>query len=135
LTYLKYFENIGNMETKTARQALTGLAHDTRLAIFRLLVPAGPEGLPAGTLGEQLDLAPATLSFHLKELRQAGLVSQRRAGRTLFYAAQYAAINDLIGYLTENCCQGSACLPAVTSLSKTASTANVTPPRKTVRRA
>lgn len=106
------------METKTARLALAGLAHDTRLAIFRLLVPVGPEGLPAGVLGEQLGLAPATLSFHLKGLRHAGLVSQRRAGRTLFYAAEYAAINDLVAYLTENCCQGAACLPAVAVAGK-----------------
>jgi DNA-binding transcriptional ArsR family regulator len=100
------------METKTARLALTGLAHDTRLAIFRLLVPAGLEGVPAGVLAEQLRLAPATLSFHLKELRHAGLVSRRRAGRTLYVAAEYTAINALIAYLTENCCQGAACLPA-----------------------
>jgi len=108
------------MDTKTARVALTGLAHDTRLAIFRLLVPVGPEGLPAGALGEQLGLAPATLSFHLKELRHAGLISQRRAGRTLYYAAEYAAINDLVAYLTENCCQGAACLPAVAAPRKPA---------------
>ncbi|MDE2091026.1 MAG: helix-turn-helix transcriptional regulator [Gammaproteobacteria bacterium] len=101
------------METKTARLALAGLAHDTRLAIFRLLVPVGHEGLPAGVLGERLSLAPATLSFHLKGLRHAGLVSQRRAGRTLYYAAEYTAINELVAYLTENCCQGAACLPAV----------------------
>lgn len=102
------------MEIAIARQALAGLAHDTRLAIFRLLVPAGPEGLPAGALAEQLQLAPATLSFHLKELRHAGLISQRRAGRSIFYAADYTAINALIAYLTENCCQGADCLPAVT---------------------
>ncbi len=108
------------METKTARQVLAGLAHDSRLAIFRLLVPAGPEGLPAGTLGEQLGLAPATLSFHLKELRHAGLVSPQRDGRTINYAADYASMNALIAYLTENCCQGAACLPAVTAASKPA---------------
>ncbi|MGA9853719.1 MAG: metalloregulator ArsR/SmtB family transcription factor [Gammaproteobacteria bacterium] len=118
------------METKIARLALAGLAHDTRLAIFRLLVPAGPVGLPAGVLGERLGLAPATLSFHLKGLRHAGLVSQRRAGRTLFYAAQYAAINDLVAYLTENCCQGAACLPAVAA-GKPASVPRATHPRKT----
>jgi ArsR family transcriptional regulator, arsenate/arsenite/antimonite-responsive transcriptional repressor len=116
------------MEEKTARVALAGLAHDTRLAIFRLLVPAGPQGIPAGSLGEQLQLAPATLSFHLKELRHAGLVSQRREGRTIFYAANYPAINWLIAYLTENCCQGGACLPAVattaTHTSRTTSKEN-----------
>ncbi|HVA54529.1 MAG TPA: metalloregulator ArsR/SmtB family transcription factor [Gammaproteobacteria bacterium] len=123
------------METKIARLTLTGLAHDTRLAIIRLLVPVGPEGLSAGALGEQLGLAPATLSFHLKELRHTGLVSQRRTGRTLFYAAQYAAINDLVAYLTENCCQGAACLPAVVAMGKPASKARVTRPRKIMRRA
>jgi ArsR family transcriptional regulator len=112
------------METKTARVALAGLAHDTRLAIFRLLVPAGPEGLPAGVLGERLGLAPATLSFHLKGLRHAGLVSQRRAGRTLYYTAEYTAINELVAYLTENCCQGTACLPAVASSGKPAAPAD-----------
>jgi ArsR family transcriptional regulator, arsenate/arsenite/antimonite-responsive transcriptional repressor len=114
------FENTGNMEAKTARLALAGLAHDTRLAIFRLLVPAGSEGLPAGVLGEQLGLAGATLSFHLKELRHAGLVSQRRAGRTLYYAAKYAAINELLLYLTENCCQGAACMPAMSTARQAA---------------
>jgi ArsR family transcriptional regulator, arsenate/arsenite/antimonite-responsive transcriptional repressor len=112
------------METKTARLGLAGLAHDTRLAIFRLLVPAGPEGLPAGVLGERLGLAPATLSFHLKGLWHAGLVSQRRAGRMLYYAADYTVINDLVAYLTENCCEGAACLPAVTSSSKPTAPAN-----------
>lgn len=91
--------------------ALAGLAQDTRLALFRLLVPAGPAGLAAGDLGEQLKLPPATLSFHLKELRHAGLVSQRRQGRTIYYAADYAAMDALIVYLTENCCQGSSCSP------------------------
>ncbi len=96
------------METKTALTALTGLAHATRLAIFRLLVPAGAPGLAAGQLGEALRLPPATLSFHLKELRHAGLLTQRRAGRTLYYAADYTAMNALLAYLTENCCQADA---------------------------
>ncbi|MGH8363609.1 MAG: ArsR/SmtB family transcription factor [Gammaproteobacteria bacterium] len=99
------------METKTALAALAGLAHDTRLALFRLLVPAGPDGLAAGDLGGRLDLAPATLSFHLKELRHAGLVSQRREGRTIYYAADYTAMDALITYLTENCCQDATCAP------------------------
>lgn len=93
------------METKAALIALFGLAHVTRLAIFRLLVPAGAQGLAAGQLGELLHLPPATLSFHLKELHRAGLLTQRRAGRTLYYAADYTAMNALLGYLTEHCCE------------------------------
>lgn len=100
------------METKAALSALTGLSHDTRLALFRLLVTAGPVGVAAGELGAQLDLAPATLSFHLKELRHAGLITQRRDGRTIYYAADYTSMNGLIAYLTENCCQNAACAPA-----------------------
>ncbi len=118
------------METKTARLALTGLAHDTRLAIFRLLVPAGPEGLPAGELGDQLHLAAATLSFHLKELRHAGLVSQQRAGRSIFYAADYTAMNGLIAYLTENCCQGVACTPAAPAAARYAKNSRAVRHRK-----
>lgn len=108
------------METKAALTSLAGLAHGTRLAIHRRLVTAGPEGIPAGVLAEELDLAPATLSFHLKELRHAGLVSQRRDGRTIYYAADYAAINGLIAYLTENCCQNPACTPVAAMASKPA---------------
>ncbi|MDE2070969.1 MAG: winged helix-turn-helix transcriptional regulator [Gammaproteobacteria bacterium] len=103
------------METQIAMAALTGLAHDTRLALFRLLVPAGDKGIAAGDLGARLKLPPATLSFHLKELRHAGLVSQRRQGRAIYYAADYAVMDALIAYLTENCCQGSACAPDPTS--------------------
>jgi DNA-binding transcriptional ArsR family regulator len=101
------------MEMKTAIRALGSLAHDSRLAIFRLLVQAGEAGLPVGTIGEQLKLAPATLSFHLAGLKQAGLVTARRAGRTIYHAANYAVMNDLIGYLSENCCQGADCGIAV----------------------
>jgi len=87
--------------------ALGALAQETRLAIFRLLVRAGSDGLPAGQIGARLKLPPATLSFHLNQLRHAGLISYRREGRSLIYAAEYAAMNSLVGYLTENCCQGS----------------------------
>ncbi|MGA9853064.1 MAG: metalloregulator ArsR/SmtB family transcription factor [Gammaproteobacteria bacterium] len=106
------------METEFVLSALSGLAHDTRLALYRRLVIAGPAGVPAGQLGEALDLAPATLSFHLKELRNAGLVTQRRDGRSIFYAADCAFMNELIAYLTENCCQGIACTPALVTSSK-----------------
>lgn len=94
------------MEKPEAIAALAALAQDSRLEIFRLLVRTGPEGMPAGQVGERLDLAPATLSFHLNQLRQAGLVSFRREGRSLIYAAAYDAMNGLMAYLTENCCRG-----------------------------
>ncbi|HTW27172.1 MAG TPA: metalloregulator ArsR/SmtB family transcription factor [Acetobacteraceae bacterium] len=94
------------MEKSSAIAALAALAQDSRLDIFRLLVQAGTEGLPAGRIGERLGLPSATLSFHLNQLRQAGLVTFRRDGRSLIYAAEYPVMNALLGYLTENCCQG-----------------------------
>lgn len=96
------------MEKSSALAALAALAQDSRLDIFRLLVQAGADGLPAGRIGEILALPSATLSFHLNQLRQAGLVRFRRDGRSLIYAAEYAAMNGLLAYLTENCCQGDA---------------------------
>ena len=97
------------MESTTAVRALGSLAHDTRLAIYRLLVQAGQKGLAVGAIGEKLDVPPATLTFHLSSLRHAGLVSERRDGRTLYQVADYTAMNDLVGYLSENCCQGEDC--------------------------
>jgi ArsR family transcriptional regulator, arsenate/arsenite/antimonite-responsive transcriptional repressor len=88
--------------------ALAALAQESRLDIFRLLVQAGPDGIPAGQIGERLGLPSATLSFHLNQLRHAGLVTFRRESRSLIYAAEYAAMNELLAYLTENCCQGDA---------------------------
>lgn len=96
------------METKDAVNALAALAQDTRLELFRLLVRQGPEGLPAGHIAERLGLAPATLSFHLSQLRHAGLVASRRAGRQIVYAADYARMRALLSYLTEQCCQPGA---------------------------
>jgi DNA-binding transcriptional ArsR family regulator len=96
------------MEKKEVIAALAALAQDTRLDVFRLLVQAGPEGMPAGQIGERLHLPSATLSFHLNQLRHAGLVTFRREGRSLIYATEYAAMNGLLAYLTENCCQGDA---------------------------
>ena len=95
------------MEKSRAIAALAALAQESRLDVFRLLVQAGSDGLPAGQIGARLGLAAATLSFHLNQLRHAGLIDFRREGRSLIYAAEYAAMNDLVGYLTENCCQGS----------------------------
>jgi ArsR family transcriptional regulator len=94
------------MEIKAAIDALAALAQDSRLAAFRLLVQEGPGGLPAGRIAEQLGISPPTLSFHLGELAAAGLVRSRRDGRSIIYAANYAAMNALIAYLTENCCRG-----------------------------
>ncbi len=86
--------------------SLAALAQETRLEIFRLLVQAGSDGLPAGRIGEQLSLPGATLSFHLNQLKHAGLITFHREGRSLIYRAHYDAMNDLIAYLTENCCEG-----------------------------
>jgi ArsR family transcriptional regulator len=87
-------------------KSLCGLAHDTRLDIFRLLVQRGPEGLAAGVIAERLELPLPTLSFHLAKLRHAGLVNSRRQRRSIIYSANYEAMNALIAYLTENCCGG-----------------------------
>jgi DNA-binding transcriptional ArsR family regulator len=92
--------------------ALAALAQDNRLDVFRLLVQAGPDGLAAGAVAEVLDLAPSALTFHFDRLRTAGLVSVRRDGRSMIYAARFEAMNGLIGFLTENCCGGASCAPA-----------------------
>jgi DNA-binding transcriptional ArsR family regulator len=102
------------METTNAVTALAALAQDNRLDVFRLLVQAGPEGMPAGAVADALDLAPNTLTFHFDRLRMAGLVSVRREGRSMIYAAQFDTMNSLLGFLTENCCSGMSCTPAVT---------------------
>lgn len=101
------------METKQAVQALSALAQDTRLAIFRLLVQAGPEGMAAGHIGEKLDLAPATLSFHLAGLTRAGLARSRPEGRFVIYSADYPAMNALVAFLSENCCGDASCQPSI----------------------
>ena len=96
------------METENAVAALAALAQQNRLEVFRLLVQAGRGGLPAGQIAERLDIPGPTLSFHLAQLRHAGLVDVRRDGRSLIYAADYDGMNDLMGFLTENCCAGDA---------------------------
>ena len=98
------------MKTPQAVKALAALAQDTRLAIFRLLVQQGPDGLAAGTIADRLDLPGATLSFHLKELANAGMLDSRQEGRFVYYSANYDQMNELLGYLTENCCQGRGCV-------------------------
>lgn len=94
------------MEIEKAVSALSALSQESRLTVFRYLVQAGLEGVPAGRIGAHLGLPLSTLSFHLSQLKHAGLVKCRREGRTLYYSAHYAAMNELMGYLTENCCQG-----------------------------
>lgn len=99
------------METLHAADLLAALGHESRLAIFRLLVEAGPAGLNASSIGEQLGIANATLSFHLAHLSRVGLIRGERASRFIHYSAEYATMDELIAFLTHNCCQGQACLP------------------------
>jgi DNA-binding transcriptional ArsR family regulator len=101
------------MEKMDAVTALAALAQKNRLDVFRLLVQAGPSGMPAGEIAEALDVAPNTLTFHFDKLRAAGLISVQRNGRSMIYAARFETMNHLLAYLTENCCGGRAdkCLP------------------------
>src|SRR5258706_419694 len=99
------------MESKTAVASLAAVAQDARLAIFRLLVQKGPDGLCVGEIAAKFDMAPATLSFHLKELAGAGLLVARQEGRFIYYAPNLKEMNDLVSYLTENCCGGESCAP------------------------
>jgi DNA-binding transcriptional ArsR family regulator len=100
------------MKKLDAIAALSALAQDTRLDVYRLLVQAGPKGLPAGEMGQRLGLPSPTLSFHLAQLKHAGLVTHRRASRSIIYSANYGTMNDLLAYLTENCCGREAICPA-----------------------
>lgn len=97
------------MENKNAVTALAALAQESRLAVFRLLVQAGPSGLAAGKIGEVCRIPASSLSFHLKELAYAGLISSRQESRFVIYSANFTVMNDLICFLTENCCQGGSC--------------------------
>lgn len=100
------------MESKSAVQALAALAQDSRLAVYRLLVEAGPEGLPATAIAGRLGIPGNTLSFHLKTLSQADLVAARPEGRFIYYSANFARMNALVAFLTDNCCGGRPCTPA-----------------------
>jgi DNA-binding transcriptional ArsR family regulator len=115
LTQVYYFDNYGNMEIKTAVSALGALAQETRLAIFRLLIAAGTEGVAAGRIGEELDVPGATLSFHLKELARVGLLTSRQERQFIYYSVDFERMAELMTFLTENCCQGmpQKCLSVV----------------------
>ncbi len=101
------------METKNAISALAALAQDSRLAVFRLLVQAGPDGLAASKIAEQLGIPSSSLSFHLKELTHADLITPRQEGRFVIYAANFSTMNDLLAFLTDNCCGGGSCFAPV----------------------
>ena len=103
------------MDTKAAVRSLAALAQDSRLEVFRLLVQAGPQGLPAGEIAERLGVPASTLSFHVKALSQAGLVESRPESRFIYYSANFASMNALLSFLGENCCGGQSCLPRVTT--------------------
>lgn len=100
------------MDTHAAIAALAALAQESRLATFRLLVQAGPAGMAASKIAEALAMPASSLSFHLKELSHAGLITPRQEGRFIIYAAQFGTMNDLLAFLTENCCGGNPCTPA-----------------------
>jgi DNA-binding transcriptional ArsR family regulator len=100
------------VKANEAVTALGAVAHEHRLAIYRMLVKRGPPGLAAGEIAARLELPPSSLTFHLQQLRHAGLVTPHRLGRQIIYAADYAAMNGLVAYLTENCCGGANCAPA-----------------------
>ena len=106
------------MESRQAIASLAALSQETRLAIYRLLVEAGPTGHSVGEIGVAVPTAPATLSFHLKELANAGLVLARQDGRYIFYSANYEHMNALLGFLTENCCARDGCAPGCGPMKK-----------------
>lgn len=111
LAFLRIFHYSRNMETNNIITALAALAQESRLAVFRLLVQAGPEGLAASKIAEALAIPPSSLSFHLKELMHADLLAQTKNGRSLIYSANFETMNGLLGFLTENCCGGNPCSP------------------------
>lgn len=99
------------MKTESVLAALAALAQESRLAVFRALVQAGPEGMAATKISEQIGVPPSSLSFHLKEMTHANLVTSRQSGRFVIYVASYQTMNGLIQFLTENCCGGNPCTP------------------------
>ncbi|HXQ53835.1 MAG TPA: metalloregulator ArsR/SmtB family transcription factor [Stellaceae bacterium] len=122
------------MDPKNVVTALGAIAHDHRLAIYRMLVERGPAGFPAGEIAQRLEMPPSSLTFHLQQMHHAGLVTQRRLGRQLIYAADFAAMNGLVSYLTENCCgrgaDAAGCAPACNPAAAAATTARGGKPRR-----
>ena len=112
------------MKSEDVLKALGSLAQETRLAVYRLLVKQGPEGLSAGALAEKLRVPASSLSFHLQQLRHAGLISQHRHSRQLIYATNFSLMNELVRYLTENCCGGASCAPVCEVSSPARATRN-----------
>jgi len=123
------------MEKPSALAALAALAQENRLDVFRLLVEAGPDGMPAGAIAEALGLAPNTLTFHFDRLRHAGLVTVEREGRSMIYAARFETMNALVGFLTENCCGGvpERCSPAPACKPARARRTRLPPERRSAR--
>jgi DNA-binding transcriptional ArsR family regulator len=107
------------MDQTSVVSALAALAQESRLAVFRLLVQAGPDGMAASRIAEALGIPPSSLSFHLKELTHAGLATQTKAGRSLIYSANFSTMTNLISFLTENCCGGAPCSPVELSTCPT----------------
>jgi len=120
------FDDKMMMKIATASARLAALGNETRLTVFRLLMQTGSEGISAGAICENLKILAPTLSFHLGHLSRVGLIRGRKESRFIFYAADYAVMDDLLAYLTNNCCQGAQCLP------KTAACATAKPPRRTL---
>lgn len=119
------------MDASQVIAGLGALAHDTRLAVFRLLVQRGPDGLPAGIIAQNLGLPPSSLTFHLQQLTHAGLITQRRVSRQIIYATDFTAMNDLMAYLTENCCGGTtACSPVCNPCADASSQSAEQPPER-----
>jgi ArsR family transcriptional regulator len=125
-------QSSSNVKSKQAVGALGALAHSHRLELYRLLVQRGPDGLAAGVLADRLDVPPSSLTFHLQQLLHAGLVTQRRMGRQIIYTADYTVMNDLMAYLTENCCGGAVCAPVCSPAlsANVGETANEAPARQ-----
>jgi DNA-binding transcriptional ArsR family regulator len=120
------------MKTPAVIDALAALAHEYRLAIYRLLVEQGPAGLAAGAIGERVGLQPSSLTFHLQALQRAGLITQQRSSRQLIYSADYTVMNGLVGYLTDNCCaaQGGCCPAPVPAARVSTVSRSVKPARR-----